>query len=108
MPVVTSTSPQDTASMILTIAKQEQDSPSEPTKKSGRRSFSDNDYIENVIANASGIGPKLARLLLEHFRSIGAIARAEIKELCKVDRIGKKKTEGILRILDMSYCGSEP
>lgn len=106
IPVITSNSPQDTASIILTMAKQEQNGLREPTRKNGRRAFSDAEYMENVIANVPGIGPKLARLLLKHFGSIEAIASSDLKELRKVDKIGKKKAEGILRILNGKYDDS--
>ena len=103
IPVITSNSPQDTASIILTMAKQEQNGTREPTRKNGRRAFSDAEYMENVIANFPGIGLKLARLLLRHFGSIEAISRANVKELRKVDKIGKKKAESILKILNGKY-----
>ena len=103
IPVITSNSPQDTASIILTMAKQEQNGTREPTRKNGRRAFSDAEYMENVIANFPGIGLKLARLLLRHFGSIEAISRADVKELRKVDKIGKKKAESILKILNGKY-----
>ena len=108
IPVITSNSPQDTASIILTMAKQEQNGLREPTRKNGRRAFSDTEYMENVIANVPGIGPKLARLLLKHFGSIEAIACADVKDLCKVDKIGKKKAESILRILNGKCEESKP
>ena len=108
IPVITSNSPQDTASIILTMAKQEQNGTREPTRKNGRRAFSDAEYMENVIANFPGIGLKLARLLLRHFGSIEAISRADVKELRKVDKIGKKKAESILKILNGKYEESEP
>ena len=108
IPVITSNSPQDTASIILTMAKQEQNGLREPTRKNGRRAFSDAEYMENVIANFPGIGLKLARLLLKHFGSIEAISCADVKELRKVDKIGKKKAESILRILNGKYGESEP
>ena len=108
IPVITSNSPQDTASIILTMAKQEQNGLREPTRKNGRRAFSDAEYMENVIANVPGIGLKLARLLLKHFGSIEAISCADVKELRKVDKIGKKKAESILRILNGKYRESEP
>jgi ERCC4-type nuclease len=104
IPIITSNSPQDTASIILTIAKQEQNGAREPTKKNGKKAFSEQEYMENVIGNIPGIGPKLARLLLKHFGSIDSIAKADVKELMKVDKIGKKKAESIIKILDGRYC----
>ncbi len=108
IPIITSNSPQDTASIILTMAKQEQNGLREPTRKNGRKAFSDTEYMENVMANVPGIGLKLARLLLKHFGSIEAISRADVKELRKVDKIGKKKAESILKILNGKYVESEP
>ncbi|MCL5680351.1 MAG: helix-hairpin-helix domain-containing protein [Candidatus Marsarchaeota archaeon] len=103
IPVITSNGPEDTASIILTMAKQEQNGYREPTKKNGKRAFSEQEYMENVIGNIPGIGPKLARLLLKHFGSIEVMSRADVKELRKVDKIGKKKAESIMRILGGHY-----
>ncbi len=103
IPILMSNSPSDTAEIILTTAKQEQNGIREPTRKNGRKAFTNQEYMENVIANMPGIGPKLSRQLLKHFGSIEAIAHSDIKELCKVDKIGKKKAARIKEILNGNY-----
>lgn len=103
IPVLASNSPQDTAAIILTMAKQEQNGVREPTKKNGRHAFSEQEYMENVVGNIKGVGPVLARALLKYFGNINAIASAETKELIKVNKIGKKKAELIHSILNSKY-----
>ncbi len=103
--VMTSRSPKETSDIITTIAKHEQDgSLREPSMKGGRRAYSTANYQEYMVANLPGIGPKLARSLLKHFRSIKRLANADVKSLMKVEKIGKKKAEAIHRTLNETYA----
>ncbi len=109
IPVIMSYGPEDTADIIQRMAVQEQNGSREPSPKSGTRSFTKEKFMENIIGNIPGIGPKLARSLLGHFGSISAITKAETKELMEVSKIGKKKAESIHSILNSEYkSGSKP
>lgn len=102
--VMVSGSPKETSDMITTIAKHEQNGNlREPSLKGGRRAYSTSNYQEYVIANLPGIGPKLARSLLRHFKSIKRIANADVKALMKVEKIGRKKAEAIHATLNKEY-----
>ena len=94
----------DTASIIASIAKHEQlQENREPTLKGGRRAHTTAHFQEFVVGNLPGIGPKLARSLLKHFGSIKSIANADVKELMKVEKIGKKKAGAIHMIVNELY-----
>ncbi len=94
----------ETAEIITTIAKHEQmHNNREPTLKGGRRAYTVSHFQEYMIGNLPGIGPKLARSLLKHFKSIRNIANSEIKELMNVEKIGKKKAEAIHKTLNEAY-----
>lgn len=102
--VITSRSPKETSDIITTIAKHEQNGNlREPSLKGGRRAYSTSNYQEYIVANLPGIGPKLARSLLKHFKSIKRIANADVKALMKVEKIGKKKAEAIHATLNKTY-----
>ncbi|MCL5405068.1 MAG: helix-hairpin-helix domain-containing protein [Candidatus Marsarchaeota archaeon] len=107
VPVITSFGPSDTADIIRAIALQEQRGAREPSPKSGKRAFTEPQFMERVVGNIPGVGPKLSRLLLSNFKSIKAIANAEVKDLMKVDGVGKKKAESIHNVLTKLYADSE-
>lgn len=100
-------SPQNTAEMIVRIAKQEQDDGQrEPSPKGGARAHTKAQFQEYVIGNLPGVGPKIAKALLEHFGSIKNIANAQEKELMGVGKVGKKKAAIIHETLNGVYGDS--
>jgi Fanconi anemia group M protein len=95
---------EDTADILLSMARHEQSERSRvPSLKGGVRAYTDSEYQEYIVGNIPGVGPKLAKALLSHFGSISNIANSEVEELLKVDKIGKVKAERILDILNADY-----
>ncbi len=95
---------EDTSNIITSIAKHEQlENNREPTLKGGRKAYSTANFQEYIIGNLPGIGPKLAKSLLKHFKSIKRIANANVKQLMKVEKIGKKKAEQIHDVINGEY-----
>jgi len=98
---------EETASFIKTIAAQEaKEEAREPSLKVAR-AYSDNQFKEFIIGNLPGVGPKIAKALLGHFKNVKSVASASVEELMKVDKIGKKKAGRIHDILNAAYEGSE-
>lgn len=94
----------NTGELIAGIARHEQlDHAREPTMKGGRRAYTEGQFQQYVIANIPGIGPKLAKALLKHFGSIRNIANANLEELVKVEKIGKKKADLVHGTLNGLY-----
>jgi Fanconi anemia group M protein len=95
-----------TGEVIASMAKHEHDKNiREPSLKGGARAYTREQFQEFIIGNIPGIGSKLARSLLEHFKSIKNIANAEKGDLVKVEKIGKKKAEMIHKTLNDPYKG---
>lgn len=93
-----------TGEVIASIAKHEHDNNiREPSLKGGARAHTQEQFQEFIIGNIPSIGPKLARSLLKHFKSIRNIANAEKEDLTKVDGIGRKKADAIHRTLNGFY-----
>ena len=104
--VVTSLSPKETSDLLFYMAKHEQNGNSRALSMKGAvRSFTDRDFQEHVAANLPGVGPKLAKSLLLHFKSLKNIANADVASLMKVEKIGKKKAERIHEVLNCDYKG---
>jgi ERCC4-type nuclease len=94
----------ETAEILSFIAQREmKDGIREPSPKHGIRSFTQDQFQEQVIGNLPGVGPKLSRHLLSHFGNIKQISNASVKELMEVEKIGKKKATTIHKILNADY-----
>ena len=104
MQVIFSEGIEDTADILLMLAKREQiDENRIPSLKGGKRAYTDDQFREFVIGNLPGIGPKLAKSILKHFKSIGNLTNADISDIMKVEKIGRKKAEMVKRIIDGKY-----
>ncbi|HUC38841.1 MAG TPA: ERCC4 domain-containing protein [Candidatus Acidoferrum sp.] len=102
--VILSEDASETSRIIASIARHEQlENKREPALKGGRRARTMSHFQEYMIGNLPGIGPKLARALLSHFKSVKNIANADTKELMKVEKIGKKKAQAIHNTLNGVY-----
>lgn len=58
-----------------------------------------------IVCSLPGISDGKAKLLLEHFGTIGAILTASEKELCEVEKIGPKGAQKIRKVLEKKYGG---
>lgn len=104
IPIIYSYGPENTAEIIATIAKREQQAGKRnPSLKGGIRAYTNRQFQEFVVGNLPGIGPKLAKSLLRHFRSIKMIANASVEELMEVEKIGRKKAESIHSTINSAY-----
>lgn len=50
------------------------------------------------------VGPKLAKRLILHFKSVSKVMNASVQALTEVDGIGKISAEGIREVLDAKVC----
>lgn len=96
--------PQGTADIIARIAKHEQNGEvREPSPKGGARAYTKEHFQEYVIGNLPGVGPKIAKALLKHFKTIKNIANADEAALMDVEKVGKKKAALIHDTLNGTY-----
>ena len=94
----------ETAEIMISIARREQRGASrEPSAKGGMRAYTPEQLQQRIIGNLPGVGPKIAKMLLEHFGSIRSVFNASKDELMKVDKIGKKKAEQIYSAMNGPY-----
>jgi ERCC4-type nuclease len=97
---------ESTGLVIASMAKHEYENDiREPSLKGGARAHTQDQFQEFIVGNIPGVGPKLARSLLAHFKSIRNIANADKSELVKVEKIGKKKADAIHSTLNALYKG---
>ena len=94
----------ETAFMLSRIAEMEQRVENrEPRLHGYKKAFTNEQWQILVLSSMPMIGPKLARDMIKHFKTIRNIATADVEELRKVEKIGKKKAERIYKILNSEF-----
>jgi Fanconi anemia group M protein len=106
VPVIMSRDEEDTAAMIMAIAKREQQDHGREVAMHGKRSAmmlpEQQEYIVSAISN---IGPIVARNLLKHFGSVEAVMQASREELKGVELVGPKTADRIREVVGGEYNG---
>lgn len=105
IPVVFSENTEDTGFIISLMANQKYAAVDEFYNRTGRRPkqfFTRQAYI---LQGFPGIGPKLARALLESFGSIEGIVNADIKALTEVRGMGGIKAGKMKELVTKKYAG---
>ena len=104
VPLIYTKSQLETAALLYTIAKREQEETNKDYMPHSMKRVQDTKWLqEYIVSSLPGIGATLAKPLLAHFGSISKIVNATVDELRKVEKIGKKKADEIRRILDSEY-----
>jgi len=106
VPILNTRDEAETAEMIGTIARREQEdnkrTPSLHGKKTAMTLKEQQEYIISAISN---IGPKAAGKLLRHFGTVEAVMRAGTDELMEVESIGLKTAQRIREVVGGKYKG---
>jgi Fanconi anemia group M protein len=105
LPVLPSAGPQDTAELLVVIARQVQSTGGEqqPRALAKRRAGTVAEHQEAVAASLPGVGRVLARRLLEHSGSLAALAGSEASTLRQVRGIGRQRAHVLSRLLTAPY-----
>lgn len=103
IPILRTSSPQDTAGVLIALAKRESPTEDRLHHQHQAKPWTEREQQEYLISALPGIGPKLAKPLLEHFGSVKAVMNASIVELQQIDLIGEKKATAIRELLDAAY-----
>ncbi|MDE1874216.1 MAG: hypothetical protein KGI04_03810 [Candidatus Micrarchaeota archaeon] len=101
--VIRSKDSAETVSTLARLAEREQDEKRVPRMLGSKRAFSNSQWQLLILGSIPGIGPKLARSLIGHFKTIKNVVSAEPKELMKVEKIGEKKAEKIYEVLNSKF-----
>ncbi|HWQ66758.1 MAG TPA: DEAD/DEAH box helicase [Methanospirillum sp.] len=102
--IFTSEGPQETADILMVLARRESDEGSQERGPAQKRVYEGNtEAQEAIIAAFPEIGLKHARSLLEAFGSLQAVIDAEKEDLQQVAGIGAKKAERIYELSRLPY-----
>jgi len=103
IPLIFTRNAEDTAKFIYLLLKR-QDKPSkEYSLKITRKAHTLAEQQQILVESFPGVGPNLAKSILKHFKTIKKLTEADIKEITKVPKVGKKKAETIKKILETRY-----
>lgn len=103
VPIIFTKDYQDTARYLQLLLKRQTKPDKEFGLKVKRKAYNISEQQQIIIEGFPSVGPGLAKNLLKHFKTIKAITEADIKELKKVPKVGKKKAEIIKRLIDKEY-----
>ncbi len=103
IPVLFTRNAQESAALLVSIAKKERDAGGKEWQPRSQKPVSDDEVMEFIVSSLPGIGGSLAKRLLEHFQTLQAVANATSEDLEKVEKLGKKKAAELRRILTKKY-----
>ncbi len=93
----------DTVSILARLAEREQEGKRLPRMLGSKRAFTNSQWQVLILSSIPGIGPKLAKSLISHFKTVKKVVSAEPDALMEVDKIGEKKAEKIYEILNAEF-----
>ncbi len=104
IPIIYTKSQAETASILYTIAKREQtEEKHEFTLHGAKRTFNLKEQQEYIASALPSVGPTLAKDLLKNFGTLEKLFAADVDDLKKVPKVGKKIAEKIRSILEKEY-----
>jgi ERCC4-related helicase len=103
IPIIYTKNAQDTAQLLQLIANKNNDQSKKEFQQHSLKPVSMKDQQEYVISSLPGIGPSLAKKLLESFGSVKKVINASEDNLKKVDLLGPKKADNIKNIVESDY-----
>jgi len=103
-PFLFTESPAETAEFLFVTAKREQIGKDKDIKlRTGRKGLSLEEQQRFIVESLPLVGPNLAKALLKKFGSIKQIVNADKKQLQEVEKLGPKKADKILKVINEKY-----
>ena len=104
MSVLRTEGEEDTAELLETIARREQETRDREVSVHGEKTTKTlGEQQEYVVSSIADIGPVTARSLLEHFGTVEAVMTATEDELEDVDGVGQVTAERIRNVVGSDY-----
>lgn len=108
MPALYSRSSDDSADILAMLARYALAKTDSSLKRAGYKPIRPKKMQIYILCGLPGIGPVIAKKLLEEFKTIAAVMTADPRRLAKVNGIGKKTAQKIRGLLDMPYSLDPP
>ncbi len=101
--ILRTSSPEDTAYLLMGMAKRERSVGRNVGIRTGRAGTSTREQQRFIIEGLPNVSAVNARRLLEHFGTVRKVMAADMDDLLKVRGIGAKTAQAILNILEREY-----
>lgn len=102
--VMFSSGAEETAYILNKLAEREQLGGAREPRLAGRKkAYNLYQWQLLILGSIPGVGPKLAKDLISHFKTLRNVAMADPGDLMAVDKIGRKKAEKVYRILNSEF-----
>ncbi len=104
VPIIYTKNSRDTAELIQTIARREQENRDKDFPlRLERKPLTTKEQQEYIVESLPGVGPSLAKSLLNEFGSVSNVFNASKEDLQRVSNLGPKKADDIRRVVDENY-----
>jgi len=103
VPILYTRSFRDTSSLLTVISKKLDKPRRHISLLKKRKPLTLKEQQEYIIESLPGVGPSLSKSLLNNFKSVKDVFSANLEDLKEVDKIGKKKAEGIRKVIREDY-----
>jgi len=100
VPVIFSRTKEDSRDILLMISRQVGTCIDVAPLRGGYRPKRLRSKQLYILQSLPKVGPKLAKRLLKHFKSVSKVMSASVQDLSKIDGIGKISAEKVREILD--------
>jgi len=108
IPVIFSEGPEETYKYLKIIARREQREKGKlPRVRGEKRLMSLPEMQQYIVESLPHVGPKLARELLRHFKTVERVFTASERELATVEGVGEKRAKEIRRVLTEEWKEGE-
>ena len=104
LPVLFFDSSEEFAGFLYALGEREQLRPEKELRvRFGKKGATLEEQQRFIVESLPGVGPKNAKSLLEHFKSVQEVFEADSDDLRDVEGIGEKKAREIRRVLSSDY-----
>lgn len=105
IPTIHTKTSKDTASLLSVIAKRMEKPARHYSLIPKRKAPTIKEQQEYIVEALPGVGPTLAKSLLKQFKSIRHLFTAKELDLRKINKMGEKKAEKIIDVINDEYAG---
>ena len=103
VPIIYTANPKDTAAFLKVLHNRLNKERVELSLINKRTFYDSGKQQEFILQSFPGIGPSLSKALLREFKTIKSIINADVKDLMKVNKIGKIKAKSIQNLINLTY-----
>jgi Fanconi anemia group M protein len=103
IPIIYTKDEKDSAALLLTIAKREQEDKKDFSPHADRKPMTTKEQQEYIVSALPSVGPNLAKELLIFFGSVEKVFTATEEELLKVTGVGEKIAKQVKEIATRPY-----